>query len=75
MQSLFELQITAHSSGYCLGGTNWLIDCESERVAFSNNTSNFLYTIIKQLFLLFLSLLDCCNFFFFYNYEYTSVAV
>ncbi|CAG8485414.1 403_t:CDS:10 [Diversispora eburnea] len=36
---LFELQITAHSSGYCLGGTNWLIDIESEKIAVISSSS------------------------------------
>ncbi|EXX64334.1 hypothetical protein RirG_143750 [Rhizophagus irregularis DAOM 197198w] len=30
--NLYELEVTAYSSGYCLGSANWMIDCGGEKV-------------------------------------------
>jgi integrator complex subunit 9 len=32
LKNLHELEVTAYSSGYCLGGANWLIDCGGKKV-------------------------------------------
>ncbi|CAG8716200.1 12027_t:CDS:2, partial [Acaulospora morrowiae] len=36
---LFKLQVTAYSSGYCLGSANWLIDCDSEKISIISSSS------------------------------------
>ncbi|CAG8670141.1 4067_t:CDS:2, partial [Funneliformis mosseae] len=37
--NLFELEVTAYSSGYCLGAANWMIDCGGEKIAVISSSS------------------------------------
>ncbi|RIA97135.1 beta-lactamase-like protein [Glomus cerebriforme] len=37
--NLYELEVTAYSSGYCLGSANWMIDCGGEKVTIVSSSS------------------------------------
>ncbi|CAB4490562.1 unnamed protein product [Rhizophagus irregularis] len=37
--NLYELEVTAYSSGYCLGSANWMIDCGGEKISIVSSSS------------------------------------
>ncbi|RGB23693.1 hypothetical protein C1646_748098 [Rhizophagus diaphanus] len=40
--NLYELEVTAYSSGYCLGSANWMIYCAGEKITIVSSSSTVL---------------------------------